>query len=204
MPPNRFIPIAENNGLIKDLTEWVIRKACEDAKNWPDVIISINLSSKLFYYHYLVDMISNILDETQVNPSQIKFEITETAAMENVSNTISILQQLKGLGIQIALDDFGTGLSSLTYLHDLPLDVLKIDRSFIKDIVQDKKNSTILRRMLQLAKDLELLTIVEGVETEEQLQALKSEGVLYVQGYYYSPPIPKEQLTDYIKKSKVV
>ena len=201
--PVEFITIAENNGLIKEITEWVLLTTCRELAKWSDISVAVNISSMLFYNKTtLVNLIKETLMKTGINPSLLTLEITETAVMEDISISLDILEELKSLGVRIALDDFGTGLSSLTYIRELPFDVLKIDKAFIKRIPGNAKDAFILRRIIQLAKDLELKVVVEGVEKEEQVDVLLGEEVNLVQGFLFSKPLNKEHLEVFLRQHR--
>lgn len=197
--PAEFIPIAEESGLIIPIGEWVLKTACTQNKQWQDlgyesINISINLSARQFQQNNLIPMIKEVLNETGLNPKHLYLEITETMAMANLNQSIDKLEQLKQLGISLSLDDFGTGYSSLNYLKKFPLDVLKIDKSFIHDIISDEQSTAIVKAIISVSKSLDLTVVAEGVETIEQLEVLKSEKCDLAQGYFYSPPIPAHEL----------
>lgn len=196
--PEKFIPIAEETGLIIPIGEWVIRTACWQLKQlhdkgFPSLVVAVNLSIRQFYQQNLVETIKEILEETKVSPQYLELEITESMMM-NFEHAMKALSELKQLGISIAIDDFGTGYSSLSYLKNLPVDRLKIDQSFVRDLYQDKDSLSVISMIISLAHHLKLEVIAEGVETSFQKEILQSERCQQVQGYLYSPPLPAEEL----------
>ncbi|MFH1672863.1 MAG: EAL domain-containing protein [Pseudomonadota bacterium] len=196
IPPNSFIPLAEETGLILSIGEWVLRTACKQAKALQDegftpLRVAVNLSARQFQDPDLIEKVSLILKETGLPPNDLELEITESAMIQDVDNAISILHDLKKMDITIALDDFGTGYSSLTYLKKFPIDTLKIDRSFVSDIdVRNADSLAIVAAIVAMARKLRIRTVAEGVESEEQLSFLQVQECDEVQGYLLSPPIP--------------
>ncbi|HJV47511.1 MAG TPA: EAL domain-containing protein [Bacillota bacterium] len=195
--PAKFIPIAEETGLIIPIGEWVLRTACEQLKQWldqglPSMGVAVNLSTRQFYQQNLSEKVKEILDETGLEPWLLELEITESMMM-NVDYAMIILNDLKQLGIQIAIDDFGTGYSSLNYLKHLPIDRLKIDQSFIRDLLNDEHDETIVSTIISMARNLKLDVIAEGVETKIQNEILQSLECFQIQGYLFSPPIGSEE-----------
>ena len=201
VPPLYFIKTLEESGLIYDLGNFVIETAFKDLKDWENknIYISINISPYQIKRGTLFDTIKNYLDIYNVNPEKITIEITETALMENIDKAQEELYKLKNLGISIAIDDFGTGYSSLSYLRELPFSSVKIDRSFIKDIPENESDIKISKAIVNLAHSLDKTVIAEGVETEKQLEILKSLDCDYGQGYLFSKPIPKEEFEKLLK-----
>ncbi len=198
--PIEFIPVAEDTGLIVPLTLWILRKTCEQLVKWQarsplnkNLIMSVNLSGKHFAQPDLVEQIRKILVETQVNPACLKMEITESAIMENAENTITMLKNIRALGIKLSIDDFGTGYSSLSYLHRFPIDTLKVDRSFVSSMEDGSENGEIVRTIIALAKTLNLDVVAEGIETIHQLHQLRILGCDNGQGYLFSRPVPVEE-----------
>ncbi|MDF1793353.1 MAG: EAL domain-containing protein [Thalassobaculaceae bacterium] len=196
VPPSDFIPLAEETGMIVELGQWVLRRACEQMVSWRDKFpfkvpleMSVNLSSRQFNQYDLVRMVTNSLEGTGMDPSCLKLEITESALMENAHLSAQMLQDLKSLNIQVCVDDFGTGYSSLSYLHTFPIDTLKIDKSFVQDMGRNRHNLEIVRTISLLAQNLRLDVIAEGVETPEQLAQLRAIGCGYAQGFLFSPPL---------------
>ncbi|MBI5848715.1 MAG: EAL domain-containing protein [Nitrospirae bacterium] len=209
MPPSRFIPIAEDTGLIIPIGEWVIREACRQAKAWqddgvPTLNLSINLSARQFHKQTIVETISSIISETGFDPRHLELEITESVIMQDVDDNIRTLRRLKDLGLRLSIDDFGTGYSSLNYLKRFPIDVLKIDQSFVRDISSGPDNSSVVSAIIALAHSLNLKVIAEGVETAEQLAFLKERGCNEVQGFYFSKPIPGHQVKDLFRKGQKI
>ncbi|TYS82939.1 bifunctional diguanylate cyclase/phosphodiesterase [Rossellomorea aquimaris] len=197
--PSEFIPIAEESGLIIEIGEWVIEKACRDAKLWKragagKLNISVNVSMKQFLHENLIRTITNHLKLNKLNPSNLKLEITESAAMSQPEKTISRLLLLKGMNIDLALDDFGTGFSSLHHLKNLPVDILKIDRSFIKDLETNANDTAIVKALIQMAHSLGMEVVAEGVETPGQQKILEMIGCDTLQGYVFSKPLPNKEL----------
>lgn len=200
VPPSDFIPIAEESGLIHEIGEWVLKEACMQNKRWQEaglskVFVAVNLSRRQFNDSRLSRMIQTILEKTGLQPKYLELEITESMSME-VELAADALRQLKKLGVRVAMDDFGTGYSSLGYLRDFPIDKLKIDQSFIKGLIQSQVNSVIVNTMVTMARNLNLLVVAEGVETEEELQVLRECGCRLVQGYYFSQPVMAKRIEE--------
>ena len=198
VPPGDFIPLAEETGLIIPIGEWVITGACEQLarlQKLPGATpkISINISSLQFQQSNLIDIVQQSLTLFEVDPKLLDLELTESAVMDDVEASISILNNLKALGVSISIDDFGTGYSSLSYLKRFPIDTLKIDRSFVIDLTTNPQDESIARAIIALAKSLELETIAEGVETPEQLRLLREMECDLIQGYIFGKPVPAEQ-----------
>ena len=205
--PAEFIPIAEETGLIIPVGRWVLREACRQMRQWqkqfssdPPLYISVNLSGKQFTQSDLITQIIQTLQETGLDPRILKLEITESVVMENIATAISMLQQLRAVGVEVSIDDFGTGYSSLSYLHRLPIDTLKIDRSFVSQMTQNDENTEIVRTIVTLAKSLELGVVAEGVETPEQLAQLRLLKCDGGQGYLFSVPLDAEAAEALIRK----
>ena len=195
--PAEFIPLAEETRLIVPIGHWVLEEACRQARAWEaqfgsDLPVSVNLSGRQFSQPDLVGQITQILQQFSLEGRSLKLEITESLIMENIESVITILRQLKVLGIQSSMDDFGTGYSSLSYLHRLPIDVLKIDRSFVSGTHSGVEKPEVVRTVLTLAFDLGIDTIAEGVETAEQMAQLRALGCKYGQGYLFSKPLDGE------------
>jgi diguanylate cyclase (GGDEF)-like protein len=195
--PNRFIPSAEETGLIASIGEWVLRQACQQAASWPPATrLAVNLSPIQFERSYMVDIVASALRESRLEPRRLELEITEGVVMRDVGDVLSTMRRLQALGVRLALDDFGTGYSSLSYLRSFPFDKVKIDASFLADLHGD--GGTIIRAVLGLCGHLHLDSLVEGVETEEQLSWLRVEGCTEVQGHLFSPPRPAGGVPDMI------
>jgi diguanylate cyclase (GGDEF)-like protein/PAS domain S-box-containing protein len=202
VPPDRFIPLAEETGLIIPIGEWVLKTACTQNKMWldaglPVMAISVNLSGKQFMDVHLVEKVKRILSETGLPPEYLALEITESIAMD-VERTIKILEQLKQLGVRISMDDFGKGFSSLNYLKRFPIDTIKIDRSFVIDCMQDENDAAIVKTIIAMARSMQLNVIAEGVETSDQLAFLQESLCDEAQGYYFSRPLPAAELEQQI------
>jgi len=196
--PADFIPLAEETGLIVAIGEWVLKTACEytcalNRTGGPPLRVAVNLSARQFAQPNLVSNVAIILDATGLPPSALELEITESMVMGNPEQAIQVLRQLKLMGISLSIDDFGTGYSSLGYLKRFPLDHIKIDRSFIKDIPEDTDDATITRTIISMAHNLRLKVIAEGVETEAQLNFLREHGCDEMQGFFFSRPLEKDQ-----------
>jgi diguanylate cyclase (GGDEF)-like protein/PAS domain S-box-containing protein len=195
VPPAEIIPLAEESALIEPISEWVLRTACLQNIAWQaagqePMRIAVNLSSLLLKKGTLVELLSQILNETGMAPFQLEIELPENTLIQNDGDVIEALQHLKEMGIRVAIDDFGTGYSSLYHLKNHPLDALKIDRSFIKDIPADKDSTAIVTATIAMAHSLQLEVVAVGVETEEQLEFLRERDCNVMQGYYFSPPVP--------------
>ncbi|MEB0039499.1 EAL domain-containing protein [Pseudomonas sp. MH10] len=192
--PNQFIPLAEETGLIIPIGEFVLRQACYDAKSLSDrghaIPVSVNISAQQFQVHSFLDMVKAILSESGLEPNMLELEITEGVLVQDIDITCETLAALRGMGIRISVDDFGTGYSSLAYLKRFPVNILKIDQSFVRTMLEDKSDAAIVATIIKLAQVLGLELVAEGVETEEQAQALLSLGCHVMQGYLYCRPIP--------------
>jgi diguanylate cyclase (GGDEF)-like protein/PAS domain S-box-containing protein len=194
-PPSRFIPIAEETGLIVPIGKWVLRAACAQNKAWQDAglppfVVSVNVSVRQFRQDNLVQTIAQVLGETGLEARYLEVELTESAVMHDADQFIAMLGELSDLGVQIALDDFGTGYSSLSYLKRFPVDRLKVDRSFVQDIVTDSDDATIVRAIIALGHNLGLKVVAEGVETAQQLDFLRANHCDELQGFYFGRPLP--------------
>jgi diguanylate cyclase (GGDEF)-like protein len=215
IPPNEFIPVAEETNYIVPLTLWILQKSCAQLVEWQKrsplnkhLMMSVNLSGKHFSQPDIVEQIRRIIGETGVNPACLKLEITESAIMENAESTIEMLKSLRSLGVHLSIDDFGTGYSSLSYLHRFPIDMLKIDRSFVSTMEDGTENGEIVRTIIALAKTLHLNVVAEGIESIHQLHQLKILGCEYGQGYLFSRPVPAEEaqtiLDDRLRWKKII
>ena len=207
--PARFIPIAEETGLIVQLGEWAIHEACRQARAWLAAglrpgVVSVNLSARQFRAEGLVRSVSRILQETGLDPASLEMELTESMVMHNVESAIATLQGLKSLGVGLSVDDFGTGYSSLSYLKNLPIDVLKIDRSFVRDIGTgaEAEDGILAAAIVSLGHALHLQVIAEGVETDAQLHFLKRHGCDQVQGFLYGEPVPADEFAELLGRAR--
>jgi EAL domain-containing protein (putative c-di-GMP-specific phosphodiesterase class I) len=194
--PARFVPLAEETGLIVQIGEWVVEEACRQNVAWQKEgldpgVVSVNLSARQFRQQGLVRAVSRILASTGLDPTFLEMELTESMVMHNAEAAIAILQGLKSLGITLSVDDFGTGYSSLAYLKDLPIDTLKIDRSFVRDIRAggDPGEGVLAQAIISLGHSLDLKVIAEGVETDDQVRFLAKHHCDEVQGFYYGEPM---------------
>ena len=207
--PADFIPMLEDTGLIIPVGEWVIRKVCETLKGWEDnhlgvVPIAINLSARQLQVKGLAKIVRHILEEYGINPALLEFELTESVLMIEPESAVEILREIKSYGIGLSVDDFGTGYSSLAYLKRFPIDTLKIDRMFIKDITSNHEDAAITRAVIVLAHELDLNVIAEGVETFDQLELLVKHGCDQIQGYLFSKPVTSEECAAMIKSSRTL
>ena len=208
--PLDFIPVAEETGLIVSLGEWVLNEACQQLQIWqkeyperPFLQMSVNLSAKQFFQTDLIGQIKNLLNNININPHSLKLEITESTVMGNVDKGISLMKQIRALGIELSVDDFGTGYSSLSYLPHFPLDTLKIDRSFVSQMNANHENVEVIRAVIALAKSLQMDTVAEGVETRAHWTQLQELGCNYGQGYYFSVPVDARRAGDLLKYNKL-
>lgn len=204
--PKEFIPIAEECGLIKEIGEWCLKSACLKNKEWRDegykfACISVNISAMEFQQGNFTEVIINVLKETGLSPEFLEIEITETVLMESLEKNVKILEGLRDIGIRIALDDFGTGYSSFNYLRRLPINTLKIDKSFIDGICQSDKEQAIAFGIIQLAHKMELEVVAEGVESQQQLSLLKKQNCDKIQGYIFSKPLPADDAKTLLEES---
>ncbi|HKJ65321.1 MAG TPA: EAL domain-containing protein [Desulfopila sp.] len=208
IPPDQFIPIAEESGLIGPIGEWVLRNARTQAQLWqqagkPPLRVAVNISGHQFLKPDIVDTIEGILAETGLNPSLLDLELTESILMEVADSMIEPLIDLKMRGVQLSIDDFGTGYSSLSYLKHFPINRIKIDRSFVRDITNVRDNAVIVEAIIAMARSLSLTVVGEGVETEEELDYLAALGCDEIQGYYFSKPVAPEDLFQSLSRSSL-
>lgn len=203
IPPDKFIPIAEENGLIVRLGTWVLQEACRQNKAWQDAGLSkmrvaVNLSAAQLRDNSFVQLVIQVLEKTGMDPHYLELELTESSLMGDAGDTVCKLLRLKELGISISVDDFGTGYSSLSYLKHLPIDTIKVDRSFVRDIVNDPDDAAIVDAIVAMAHSLKLNVIAEGVETREQLEFLRQRKCQQAQGYYFARPLDVQQFEAFL------
>jgi EAL domain-containing protein (putative c-di-GMP-specific phosphodiesterase class I) len=194
VPPGQFIGLAEETGLIMPIGEWVLRSACAEAQGWiargvSAVSVAVNLSARQFARDEITATIMRILRETGLDPRLLELEITESTVMHNPDRATEVMQQLKRIGVRVAIDDFGTGYSSLSYLKRFPISSVKIDRSFVLDLPDDKDDAAITQAVIAMAHSLRLRVVAEGVETAEQYRFLDESQCDEMQGHYFSPPV---------------
>jgi diguanylate cyclase len=206
--PMEFIPIAEKNGFILELTKWVLRESCKYITDWRKMYncnlkVAVNISLVLFQHYNVRDMIINILKDIKADPSVLTIEITESVFLEDTNHVIKELSELKAYGVSIAIDDFGTGFSSLSYIRELPINTIKIDKQFIKNAPIDLKDSQLVELIVKLANTFELNVIAEGVETIEQVNILEKNKCNHAQGYYFSKPISAQKMKKLLSQNKV-
>jgi EAL domain-containing protein (putative c-di-GMP-specific phosphodiesterase class I) len=207
VPPDQFIALAEQNRSIIAIGEWVLNEACSQLREWHDqgfigLRMAVNLSTVQLHHNELPRVVSNILQRYRLPPRSLELEVTETGLMEDISTAAQHLLSLRRSGALIAIDDFGTGYSSLSYLKSLPLDKIKIDKSFVQDVLNDEDDATIVRAIIQLGKSLNMQVIAEGVETLEQEAYIVAQGCHEGQGYLYSKPLAARELTALLKQSE--
>jgi diguanylate cyclase (GGDEF)-like protein len=205
VPPNVFIPIAEEAGLILSIGEWVLRQACTQMRSWldsglPPLRVSVNLSARQFRHGDLTAVVCSALEDAQLQPGYLELELTESSIMHDAEASAATLQLLSTMGVHISIDDFGTGYSSLSYLWRLPLDKLKIDRSFVRELLSNPDDVAIVKAIISLAHSLRLGVVAEGVETLEQLEHLRELGCDQYQGFYCSPAVPPDAFVALIKR----
>jgi diguanylate cyclase (GGDEF)-like protein len=197
--PAEFIPLAEESMLILEIGHWVLESACQQLKLWEqhertrDLTIAVNVSAQQFAMPDFVGQVAAVLRKHRVKSSYLKLELTESVVLDDMQGTVEIMHALKGLGVGLSMDDFGTGYSSLSYLKILPLDQLKIDQSFVRDITSDPNDAVLVQTIIDMARNFRLNVIAEGVETEAQLAFLKQHGCMAYQGYLFSKPVPIEE-----------
>jgi EAL domain-containing protein (putative c-di-GMP-specific phosphodiesterase class I) len=198
VPPSEFVPIAEDCGLIIQIGRWVLRETCRQAREWQDAglpfkRVSVNVSAIEFRDKDFVEGVWTILSETGLEARYLDLELTEGVLMEDVESSAAVLRKLKTIGVHLAVDDFGTGYSSLSYLQEFPIDVLKIDKSFVHRITGDPYDSAIVSSIIDMGKNLKQLVIAEGIETQEQLAFLQAQHCAEGQGYLFSRPLAAAQ-----------
>jgi diguanylate cyclase (GGDEF)-like protein len=206
IPPDKFIPLAEETNLITYIDEWVLKNACMQGALWQksghtSLYLSVNISGTQFKHETLLEIIAESLSESGFNQQNLELEITESAIMENASSTLAVLYKLNKMGVNLSMDDFGTGYCSFSYLKSFPLDIIKIDRSFITDINKTEEDAAIVKAIISMSHNLKLTVIAEGVETEEQLSLLRKMGCDEMQGYLLSNPLPVDQIEAFLLKN---
>lgn len=206
IPPMQFIPLAEETGLIVPIGEWVLRAACAQNASWrkqglPPLCVAVNLSARQFRHEHLLQNVGKVLHDTGLDSSGLELEITESMVVQDPERAVLLLDSLRAMGISISIDDFGTGYSSLSYLKRFPIDSLKIDRSFIKDLPLDTDDAAIAQAIIAMAHSLKISVIAEGVETEEQLRFLRNHLCDEGQGYYFSKPVTEHEFVDLVLKN---
>ncbi len=207
--PDRFISVAEESGLIGSIGEWVLRRACQDLRHWldlglPPIRVAVNVSPKQFRDAHLGDKIASHLREMAIEPRYLTLEITETVLMQDTASSEATLRQLKSLGVSLALDDFGTGYSSLSYLKRFPFDRVKIDRAFVRDIINDTDDAALCKTIITMAHSLGIMVIAEGVESEEQCAFLRTNMCDEIQGYLFSRPLPASEIEALLREPRVL
>ncbi len=205
VPPDRFIPLAENLGLIGAIGRWVLDEACREAAGWPTfpdriVHVAVNVSPQQFRSGRLLDDVEHALESCWLPVDRLELEITESLLIQDTSEPLEILNQLRNIGIRLSLDDFGTGYSSLSYLQRFPLQTLKIDRSFVRDMTVNRNSEALVEAIISMAGSLELDIVAEGVEEQEQIDFLGKRGVRTIQGYFFSPPVPAPAFREMLKR----
>jgi len=209
VPPGRFVGVAEETGLIVQIGAWVMRTACAQNKAWQDaglprLRVAVNLSARQFGAPDLLESLESALHDTGLDPACLEIELTESLFMSDVTPAVELLHRMKALGVNLSIDDFGTGYSSFSYLSRFPIDVLKIDRSFVADITHDANDAAIVTSIIALAHNLKLAVIAEGVETAEQLDYLRSRGCDEMQGYYFSKPLPADDFEQLLRQRRAL
>src|SRR5690606_37598206 len=199
--PGQFIPLAEEIGLIEEIGRWVLKTACKQNKKWhdmgyKDLIVSVNVSAQQFQQQKFVREVQNALKESGLPPQYLSLELTESIMLRNIDHSIEVMTALQELGVNVSIDDFGTGYSSLSYLKELPINTLKIDRSFINNLRVDTSDIAIVKAIITMGHGLALKVVAEGVETEEQISLLKELKCHYAQGFYLYRPIPANEFEE--------
>ncbi|MHB8128625.1 MAG: putative bifunctional diguanylate cyclase/phosphodiesterase [Mobilitalea sp.] len=204
VPPDEFIYLAEETGLIIPIGKWVLRTACLQLKQWseeyPNIKMAVNLSARQFKDREMVKLVYDVIEETGIDPRNLELEITETIALDDLEYTISTIQELRKIGVSFSLDDFGTGYSSMNYLKRLPVSNLKIDKSFLDTVMEDRCDQKIIQTIITLARNLDLVVIAEGVENSDQEIFLKEANCDKAQGFLYSKPVPKDMAVQFLRK----
>ncbi len=208
--PAEFIPLAEETGLIDAIGGYVLATACRQIRDWredtghSDLFVTVNISGRQFRKAGFVDEVREVIEDSGADPAMLKLEITESMLMENPQRMANILERLKSLGLSLAMDDFGTGYSSLSYLNRFPIDVIKIDRSFIRRMFQGRRDTKLVRTIVSLGRGMDMDVVAEGVEELGQVDTLQDMGCELAQGYYYSKPLPAEEATRLLKEGRAL
>jgi EAL domain-containing protein (putative c-di-GMP-specific phosphodiesterase class I) len=208
VPPDKFIRIAENSGLIVRIGEWVLRTACSQARKWQDkglpaVTAAVNVSAVQFRQEDCCELIGRVLQETGLAPEYLELELTESLLLSSAAVTFSVLQKLKAMGLKLAIDDFGTGYSSFSYLRQFRVSKIKIDRSFVRDVAVNPDDAAITSAIISMAKNLNLKVIAEGVENEAQMSFLRAHHCDEIQGYYFSKPLTVDKIADKLRSDNL-
>ena len=204
MPPDKFIRIAENSGLIMPIGEWVLRTACSQARKWQDegllaVSVAVNVSAIQFRQEDFCELIMGVLHETGLGPQYLELELTESLLLANADVMLSVVEELKAIGVTLAVDDFGTGYSNFNYLRRFQVSKLKIDRSFIQDVAVKPDDAAITTAIINMGKSLNLKVLAEGVENEAQMSFLRAHQCDEIQGYYFSKPLAVDKVADKLR-----
>jgi EAL domain-containing protein (putative c-di-GMP-specific phosphodiesterase class I) len=207
IPPSCFIPLAEETGLILPIGEWVLRTACAQAQEWhaagySELSMAVNVSARQFRQQNVLKLVRAVLADTGLAAQYLELELTESLFMEDKEPVRQVLLQLRQIGVRLSLDDFGTGYSSLSYLKDFPIDIVKIDRSFVCNVTDSVEGASLTRSVIAMARSLKMLTVAEGVETEGQLSFLYAQQCDAIQGYYFSRPLPTNDLLSLLGAGK--
>jgi EAL domain-containing protein (putative c-di-GMP-specific phosphodiesterase class I) len=207
VPPSEFIPLAEESSLIEEIGCWVMTEACRQNKAWqemglPKISMAVNLAHRQFFKSNLISEIQRTLDETGLDAEYLDIELTEGILAENAAQANFKLAELKALGVQLSIDDFGTGYSSLAYLKNFPIDTVKIDRCFVQDIETDIKDAEICMAIIAMTHSINLKVVAEGVETQAQLDFLRSKGCDIIQGYFYSKPLSAQAAENFLRQAQ--
>jgi EAL domain-containing protein (putative c-di-GMP-specific phosphodiesterase class I) len=205
VPPIQFIPLAEETGLIVPIGRWVLHTACAQSVAWqrlglPPVHMAVNLSARQFADEDLVEDVANVLKSTGLRPELLELELTESMVIQNTERAGKVLNEIKKMGVRLAIDDFGVGYSSLTHLKRFPIDTLKVDRSFIRDLPADTEDKAITEAIIAMGKSLNLTVVAEGVETQEQQSFLQEHACDEMQGYFFSKPIPGDAFAELLRQ----
>jgi EAL domain-containing protein (putative c-di-GMP-specific phosphodiesterase class I) len=206
VPSDQFIAIAEESGLIVSIGHWVLREACRQAKAWQDaglpiMRLAVNISAVELRSKEFVAGVESILADTGFDPKCLDLELTETFLMQDSKSTSLVLSAIKALGVQLALDDFGTGYSSLSYMRRFPIDTLKVDRSFVRDLTMDASDASVVSAVINMGRSLHMRVVAEGVETMDQVVFLKEHGCSEAQGYHFSRPLKAHEFADWTRRN---